>query len=488
MIAEPRQTDWLTGSPGSLRQLIQAMVKVLAGSPHLSSPSGARILVRTLSRAFGQPVGLPDAQVRADDHLHELVTQCVNLPEGPDALSDAVAMLTGDSWSSRELRLLSDQFFAATLLSSQDLHVLRRLITSTAFDDAAGIAQASLQPLPAPLPVHCTGAWSILLHLLRRNALPSGLPPFVAYLEYLAAAAQQAHVADEIRSWNLQRAQDRGYEPALLTCRSTAVAPRAGSQSEPRTMFVLLPDGLQSDYYILRVWHDDGSASNAPTLRDDDTRVRGSDIARAVYNRLNSAFSGDTAPQPRLAVEFWLPLSLVNEPVWDWCQPISEADRAWDCHVVVRSLERLQSPDWHSLWRRRWADLMGEDTEGEVSEAEEADASADDEAAPVPLVLNFPPDVKEGRIELMNALRSGVPAILWHRDNCALPSFRRSLQDLIQDGPLKDLPSRIGKIQLAHGNDADLDALRGVTLLWDDPNRPLPALNRLVAPGEVITH
>ncbi|WP_128512530.1 effector-associated domain 2-containing protein [Streptomyces inhibens] len=457
------------------------MVDVLSSSPRLASLSGRRALVRMLARSLDDPLSESDAQVRSLDQFSQLVAQCTALAEGADVLADAVSTLTGDLRTTQRMRLLCDRWSARTWLPEGELCALERLLSQASPDDVHVIAQASLQPLAAPLPLHCTHAWSILLHLLRRNALPNGLPPFMAFLEYLAAAVGDS-VGEQIRSWTLNHAEASGLVPSLRECRARATSVQLPDATGRRVMFVLMPDGLESDYYVLRVWHEEGGAYDGPPLRDDDTRVRHPDIARAVANKLRHALIA--GQRTDLTVEFWLPLALVNQPVWEWCQPASEPDVEWDCRVLVRSLDRPQSPDSHSSWRKRWTRLMREDASPCTSRRDLAD---DERQSREPLVLSSPPDVEDGRKELMEAIRSGVPAILWHRQNCSKP-FRESVQNFIHSGPLKDLPSRIGEIHLSPGPLGDeAELLREVTLLWDDPDRPLPVLKPLVAPDEVPT-
>ncbi|MFG2401062.1 VMAP-C domain-containing protein [Streptomyces lydicus] len=461
--------------------LQRAMVEVLAGSPRLASHSGRRALVRMLAQLLDDPLSEPDAQARSLDQFSQLVAECTALAEGADALADAVGTLTGDLRTTRELRLLCDRWSARTWLAESELLALEGLLSQVPSDDVQVIAQASLQPLASPLPVHCTHAWSILLHLLRRNALPNGLPPFMAFLEYLAAAVDDG-IGEQIRSWTFRHAQASGLLPSLRECRKRATSIQLPDATDRRVMFVLMPDGLSSDYYVLRVWHDEGGAYDGPPLRDDDTRVRETEIARAVTSRLRHALVD--GQRTDLTVEFWLPLALVNEPVWEWCRPAGEQEAAWDCRVLVRSLDRLQSPDSHSSWRERWMQLMREDVPAAPCPGRRETEGAARRSGE-PLVLNSPPDVEDGRRELMDAIHAGAPAILWHRQNCS-QSFHESVQNLIHRGPLKDLPSRIGEIHLSPGPLGDeAELLREVTLMWDDPDRQLPVLRPLVAPDEV---
>ncbi|MDF2258796.1 VMAP-C domain-containing protein [Streptantibioticus ferralitis] len=462
------------------------MLDVLAGTPLFKS-SGRKVLCLALERSMGTSIPDTDPHAHPRVQLLQLVTHCTDRAEGSHALAKAVELLMGESPATRKMHALADRWSAPTWLPESDLALLEGLLRRVSAPDAAVIAQASLHPLLAPLPPHCTDASTILLHLLRRNALPNGLPSFMSFLEHLALVADGA-TAEKIQEWNDGRAHRWDLVSELTECRSKAAAASPPSAPlAPRAMFVLLPDGLQTNYYILSMWHESGGRDGAPSMRDSDVRVHQTDIHRTVYERLSSFRQHSGGELPSITVEFCLPLSLVNQPVAEWCRSPAGTAKPVDCQVIVRSLERLRSPGWHASWHRRWTHLMHEeadvrlpDTSPEVSVQDEPDVSA--------LVLSAPPDAEEGRNELMAAIRAGVPAILWHRENCSARSFQLSVERLLFQGSLKDLPSRIGRLQhtAATEQSDDAIALRDVTLLWDDPSRPLPTMNPLVAPREAV--
>jgi hypothetical protein len=101
------------------------------------------------------------------------------------------------------------------------------------------------------------------------------------------------------------------------------------------------------------------------------------------------------------------------------------------------------------------------------------------------LVLTAPPDREEGQQQLLDGIRSGVPAILWHRSDCSSGSFRKYVRDLIDTGPLAELPARLGQLQ-QNKDCLGSEALSDLTLLWDDPTRPLPVPKALTSPDEVV--
>ncbi|MFD5815854.1 hypothetical protein [Streptomyces sp. NPDC127038] len=463
--------------------LLSAMADVLNRSPHFATPSNRQDLVRYLVRTLEEPfTGKDLVPARSFDHFTHIVSECTRHSEGTDVLAEAVASLDGDRRTALAMRLLADQWTARDQLTEDDLSLLDGLLGRLSIEhDVRAVARASMQPVSAPLPAHCTDARSILLYLLRRNARPDGLPPFLAFLEFLAAAAKDP-VTTSLREWTEQRARRHALLPALQSCRARAEATQVVPSKERRMMLVLLPDGLEDDYFALRVWHQDDAQHRTPALRDNDARVRGADLERAIRGRLREATGSRDNGAP-LTIEFWLPLSLINLPVDDWCVPRDPAEPG-DVRVVVRSLDRMQTSASHrSSWRERWTRMVGPAADNGKEDQPGGPAERRQE---VPCVLTAPPDCDEGRVQLLEAINSGVPVVLWHRHDCTSTAFRTTVDGLLSHGPVAELPERIGRMRVAYGiGEAQSDVVRGLTLMWDDPDRSLPALNPLVAPDEV---
>ncbi|MEV6485955.1 hypothetical protein [Streptomyces sp. NPDC051576] len=459
------------------------MVDVLRRSPYFATASSRQDLVRYLVRTLEEPfAGKGLVPARSSDHFAFIVSECTRHSEGTDALAEAVASLDGDRGTALAMRLLADRWTARDQLAEEDLRLLDGLLDQVTIEhEVRAIAQASLQPVSAPLPDHCTDARSILLYLLRRNALPDGLPPFLAFLEFLAASVQEP-VAASLREWTERRARNNDLAQALLACRARADATQVIAPRERRMMLVLLPDGLEDDHFALRVWHQEDVSHRTPALRDNDTRVRGTDLERAIRGRLREV-SGSHDKGGALTIEFWLPLALINLPVEEWCL---SGTMPSDVRVVVRSLDREQSTDsYRSSWRERWKRMV--DLSADSDDGDRLGRSAD-VRQDRPCVLTAPPDCDEGRIQLVEAINSGVPVVLWHRHDCTSTAFRKTVDGLLSHGPVAELPQRIGRMRLAYGiGEAPTDAVSGLTLMWDDPNRLLPTLNQLVAPDEVAS-
>ncbi|MFK0256992.1 hypothetical protein [Streptomyces sp. NPDC090445] len=474
----------------ALRSELQEQLDPASANPVLDVKALLRLLVRNRAPLLKDV----DRSAPPDRLIRQLVAWCITSASRADALADALEHFAGLAGTEQPdaagtLRMLSDLLAARTLMEDEDLRRLQHLVEPRTVPtlDLHRLVQACLPPLSAALPQHCTSTWPTALHLLRRNVLPGGLPPLLAFIEYLAAAQSQAAV-DPLRAWTEEKAGQWGVLDALQACREAA-ARHAGPtpSATPRIMFAFLPDGLRSDLYTLRTWHREADAENSPSMRGEDAQVDRRDIADAVYGWLQK-WPRRPSPAAAVSVEFWLPLPLVNQPVWDWCTRSTPPQAAPHWNVVVRSLDRLQSPTLHRTWRTRWQHLM--DDAGPASAPAVPDGPSRRPAPPQDLVvLSNPPDGEAGRNELMTAIRQGAPAILWHREDCASPAFRTSVQQLIEQGPLKDLPSRVSALRQGTGPlgpAEDEETVRGISLLWDDPDQPLPAMPALVAPSEAL--
>lgn len=494
---EPVQSPQSAGDlPALRRELLERLEK---------SALDVRALARLLSHnrsALSRRIThtAPPATV-----LRSLVAACEGSPVNADVLADAMERVSGPHHSDLvdTLRTLSDRWAAARLMDDTEITALTELTDHVSVPDLHELVEACLPPMSAGLPHHCTSLSATALNLLRRNALPGGLPPLLSFLEYVAATQKATQTSDALRQWSEQKAMQWRVAEALLSCRAQAKRYAADTPaSTTRLMLVLFPDGLRSDLYTLRTWHDSAEPTERPSTRGEDAQVNLRQIAEAVFASIKKWVRRATTPRA-VSVEFWLPLTLVNEPVWEWCTQGDYEQTPPIFNVVVRSLDRLEMPGLHSPWRERWRHLMDAEVQHPVFLPEAEVPSPHDRDVVVagcpegvdtrrellaalsdgPVVLSKPPVDAAGRRELLVALREGAPAILWHREDCTSTEFRNSVRHLIEQGPLKDLPSRVSALRRESLQHADEQTARGITLLWDDPDQLLPAMPMLVAPS-----
>lgn len=93
------------------------------------------------------------------------------------------------------------------------------------------------------------------------------------------------------------------------------------------------------------------------------------------------------------------------------------------------------------------------------------------------LVLSAPPDGSggTGHREVELALREGLPAVLWHGEDCSSHAFLEAVEALVADGDFVSLPVRVlaARRTMRAGRSAWEDESPGgrLVLLWDDPSR-----------------
>jgi vWA-MoxR associated protein C-terminal domain len=195
-----------------------------------------------------------------------------------------------------------------------------------------------------------------------------------------------------------------------------------------------------------------------------------------------------------LALEFVLPRDLLDLRVERWHKaPFQGVDGVLgeDHQVVVRSLDRLNRRDLHGGWVRRW-DAFAQGRAGRVHWfPEDGRPHLLSDPPPAVVVLSAPPSPRAVRRargsvdELAEALRVGVPVVLWDRRGEDDQAFREALRSLLNRHDPRELPSVVRALRIASGDrdpegktEEDFIVGRHVALLWDDPNRMPVALAR----------
>ncbi|WP_267242228.1 effector-associated domain 2-containing protein [Streptomyces sp. PR69] len=199
-----------------------------------------------------------------------------------------------------------------------------------------------------------------------------------------------------------------------------------------------------------------------------------------------------------VALDFFLPAELLNEPVEWWNRhpgrgyrnPLLSAYR-----VTLHSLERVQRREFHRAWRARWArwkQAMGEgersvhlcarsdaDRRSDELHLARLDAAIGSDDDVIGMMLCQPPK-KHGQLgmkELGLALDLGVPVVIYHREEGVADVCRAAVRETLADEGLVSLPERAQqwKADAAAGRPSahDPDAIRSLGMIWDDPEHLL---------------
>ncbi|MFF7673795.1 hypothetical protein [Actinacidiphila glaucinigra] len=336
-------------------------------------------------------------------------------------------------------------------------------------------------------PAHCTEPWAVFLHAATLNARNGQPLPCLQLLRRLAFAAEgERQLA--ILDWAEAR------DPRNTVSDDIGLGEQEGRASgsdadvwRPSDYLIIrlrpLLDGETEGTTILSYWrrvHPSGQ------VRGEDRRIAPQDLEREVRTLIHQAES-DWAYflKGELAIEFVLPWDLLHLPVERWEKSSFRGVGAVlgeDHPVVVRSLERLDRRDLHGRWGSRW-DAFAEGRAGRAHWfADDGLAHLLSDPPPAVAVLSSAPgsgstaeaEQRHGPDELGEALRAGIPVVLWDRRGRMDPEFQAAVRAVLDSGDLRRLPALVKSLRIA-SRDSDSEGApvvgRHVALLWDDPYR-----------------
>lgn len=325
-------------------------------------------------------------------------------------------------------------------------------------------------------------AWEAFSYLAEFNAGPDGFPPAFMFVE-LVARQVGGDVGAELMRWNEEQAHRLRLWDVLRERRGMADA-RVSDDARLHLMIVVKADAIDPDRLLVSCWRQDDPSEWPPPAGETQTVVF-DELERLVDELVVSAERAWSGHGGSVALEFVLPRELLNLPVHRWHKEHDTGDPyplCLDYPIVVRSLERMQSPQWHRAWHQRWWRLTN-DPEAGIRFARPEDTAQPHRLAAVlsdpqwvSMVLSEEPArwPTPGTDELTAALRSGLPALMWHPEASA-EGLREVVTQLVDDGGLRDLPGRAHASRralfTAPEGPAEIRMVRDLVVLWDDPHR-----------------
>ncbi|WP_221360970.1 effector-associated domain 2-containing protein [Streptomyces beigongshangae] len=356
-------------------------------------------------------------------------------------------------------------------------------------------------------PAHCTEPWAVFLHAASLNARPGETLPCFQLLRQLAlVAGGDRHFA--LVDWadahdpytpDIPGTHD-GAPPAAEGAEKTAAPWRTDVWSPADCLVVRLRPLLDADRdsrALLSHWW---RAHPGDQQRGADSRIDLRNAENAVRELIHRAESEWAYGRTDLAVEFCLPRTLLDLHVERWRKTSFQGVGGVlgeDHHVVVRSADRHDRRDLHGRWGSRWR-AFTEDRAGRVHWfPEDGRAHLLSEPPPAVVVLSRAPGSaeREGGAhgspdELGEALRAGVPVVLWDRRGSSDPVFRAALRDLLDRYDPRGLPGVVKALRIASSDrDSGAETVVGrhVALLWDDPDRmPVAPAGTPAVPPAVV--
>ncbi len=459
----------------------KALVDILVSAGFADDRSVRSLMLGELRRALRNPFVVSD-HLTARDQLIEIVGVCSRVDEGMAALVSVLELMRPGSAECLKLRRLVSALPVHDLFPEQEQIMLKDWLAGLVPSRLSSLVQRACRH-SVQSPPRFDDAWTAFCFLTDFNAAPSELPPALIFLEFVAAGCPEA-MRLPLREWTAAQASRLRLDAALQELRVEAGCPRP-EREKLHLMIVIQPDPIEPDLYQVCGWRQDEPGEWPPPC-GDTALVRADDLERHVDFLVAAAEECWSGRAVDAALEFVLPRALVNIPVHSWSAEIdSAAPQPLNISypIVIRSFERMAYPRWHRRWRNRWSALLAAPALEGVYFCQDKDIEEQfrleailNEGRWVMMVLTESPSntAFPGRDQLVAALRAGLPALVWH-PSASPDVLRKVVCWLVDNGRLKDLPTRTQVSRQAVFRNQqvpfDLDVLRDLVVLWDDPSR-----------------
>lgn len=276
---------------------------------------------------------------------------------------------------------------------------------------------------------------------------------------------------------------------------SGRIPPEPDANPDSSRLHLLLavePDGIDPRKMLVTSWRQDDTTC-WPPVRGKTCMVSIEQLEQRVDELVVDAerawASHSDSAANSVALEFILPRSLMNLPVHRWRKERNSEDGqplAFDYLISVRSLARMRNTHWHRRWHQRWRGLQEDPSPERIHFVDPAElreplrlGAVLSDSRWVAAVLTGPPaphvDLRQRGDELTPALRSGIPALIWHPQE-SRDTMQEFVGSLVENDGLADLPARTRAARLnAYEIGAAFDDItRELVVLWDNPERLVP--------------
>jgi len=455
----------------------EAVVDALAGAELADDARSRQLLLQVIGDKLPHPLPVPDQPV-GRNHLVEIVSACASVDGGMKALVLAVWTLWPKSLVYKRIHQLVQEPQVRDLLPALELELLREHLTTMVIPQLPTLVRRAAGFAAAPASFG-GNAWDALRYLTDFNARADDLPPVMLFVEFVACQVGGV-VGENLRQWNDEQAHRLGIVP-VLRARRARVA-RVPDDARLHLLIVVQHDGIDPDQCLLSYWRQDDPQVWPPPL-GGTAAVMVRELEWRVDELIVSAERAWSGYPVTVGLEITLPRALLTLPVHRWCKEYDTGNPrplCLDYPIVVRSLERMRSAHWHRVWRLRWGSLTEDPSPTRIlfsgsvdtSEVNGIDAVLSDPRW-VMMVLAASPAIEPqpGSDELTAALRSGLPALMWHP--VSSPDDLRGIVGGLVDGGLVDVPGRVQRLRRSAFSDrtVDMGIARDLVLLWDDPDR-----------------
>ncbi len=438
------------------------------------------VVVSLVGKALGVELAVPRHPTPRSS-LIEVVSACERYQNGMQALVGAVAFMRPGSPEYERVRDLVERPRVLDLLPRADRDRLHHLLAGVEVPRLGELVRRA-SGLGSPLPPKVRTAWEAFTHLADFNADTDGIPPAFTLLELLARQCG-GELGLRLTEWNDYQARRLRLEAQLRARRALLATP--SREGRLHLMVMVEHDGIDPDLYQVSHWCQ-RLPGEWPPPHGGTAEVRAADLERYVDGLVVDAERAWADHRGSVALEFVLPRALLNLPVQLWHREHESGmprPLSIDYLISVRSLERMRSKHWHRVWNQHWEAFMANPSAECVYYENGTQASALDVVLSDLrwglVVLGSAPPLEAGGDgdSLTAALRSGIPAVLWHPD-ASLDVLRELITELAKgDSGLADLPMEAKNIRhtrlspLSETGFHRDNPVRDLVVLWDDPSR-----------------
>ncbi len=369
-------------------------------------------------------------------------------------------------------------------------------------DISQNIKQAYNDCLPKPwLGIVATDNREILKNLNEEIPRREGkIPPLFDFISRLTASEQIPQIVlEKLRSWISEASQKYGINLTPLNFSSP-------SPARPYLLIRLKPSKNQTEQFFVKAWFilDDRADAGYSRFKplDSEEYHEGpytlDQIPKLLDYFLCQTLEKLAATEFKPVIEFFLPQDCLGAEVdvWEVLDVVNQPIRVGtEYQVVVRSYERLL-PRYRkqamNSWRQKWSKAkqlkppLPQELFELLSKADGYNwsslrASLVDKVGlkltcPPISPLSSTPGVRGSQPNLITALLStAIPIAIWPRCIVSESTLADTIESLLNEGPLFELPEFVRKKRLEAVQKQIQDHLgQHLVLLWEDPDRLPP--------------
>jgi hypothetical protein len=318
------------------------------------------------------------------------------------------------------------------------------------------------------------------------------LPPVLDFVHRLMAETSEPWLT-RLRSWLDEAVQRLGADAAQRDRMKARVAAAPSGVAPERVQVLVRIRTTASDQWLVHAWYWAGIRLPESLFGAEGRRFKHGSSEDVVYDLVDELEARNVDPEST-SIAFIVPRALACEAIHAWRlaeSVVNDPPLGVSYTVTLRPLERLErQPLLRRRFKRAWEDVKQRGMLGlawldpgaaitpagvravvlDAADALRSDLAQRLEAHDVRCVVLRDPPCATALAHLSAVLDTTAPAILWHRDYSAAPAdVEQSLRELLQKGPLADLPRRVrNERSAAYADETRTHRGMNLMLIWDD--------------------